>query len=261
MTRKIYKMRGRAPSQREKLHQMFSTIPFGKLRFAAPPEYPDEEFEDEIPEDEDTDTDLEGTLPPAIEQLIAALTAAHPDLSRQEAVFYLLHTPHGRVMVERLSKGNTMSRLDQLKEFAKQQGGMTAVAKHIIEKGSTALSEHDFSAMLMEHAKLNKAAGESDAAAFSRIFSAPESIDIRRAHAITKNTTATEPVLVVYNAVSDADQSDAYQKLEKMAGELRQRSPGLSEAQAFAKAFTENPELASKAHRRPQMTTTYAYPR
>lgn len=41
--------------------------------------------------------------------------------------------------------------------------------------------------MLMEHAKLNKIGSETDAAAFSRIFSSPELIELRKAHAITRN--------------------------------------------------------------------------
>lgn len=88
----------------------------------------------------------------------------------------------------RFAKGHKLTtELDQLKDFAKQVGGMNSVAKHIIEKGSTAVTEHQFTQMLMEHARVNKIAGESDATAFSRIFSAPESINIRKAHAITRN--------------------------------------------------------------------------
>jgi hypothetical protein len=33
-----------------------------------------------------------------------------------------------------------------LKDFAKTDGGMTAIAKHIITKGGTAVTEHEYSA-------------------------------------------------------------------------------------------------------------------
>jgi hypothetical protein len=52
---------------------------------------------------------------------------------------------------------------------------------------------------LSAHAAINKLANESDAAAFSRIFSAqtPEGLEIRKACAVCKNTPApmmvTEP--------------------------------------------------------------------
>jgi hypothetical protein len=42
----------------------------------------------------------------------------------------------------------------------------------------------------MGHAKLNKRDKESDAAAFNRIFTTPENIELRRAHAITKSYPA-----------------------------------------------------------------------
>lgn len=132
----------------------------------------------------------------------------------------------------------------------------------------TAVTEHEFTEMLMEHAKVNKIAGESDAAAFARIFSAPESIDIRRAHVICKSTPTNvvdlKPAQVSHNdAVDGEDSAAAYEKLQKMAIELQRSSPGLSEAQAFSKVFTDpaNAALSEKAHRRPSATTNYAFPR
>jgi hypothetical protein len=40
--------------------------------------------------------------------------------------------------------------------------------------------------MLQGHAKLNKRDGESTGAAFARIFSDPENVELRQAHQITK---------------------------------------------------------------------------
>ena len=110
---------------------------------------------------------------------------------------------------------------------------MQSIAKHVIEKGTTTLTEHEFTTLLQEHAKLHKAAGESDGAAFSRIFSAPESIDIRRAHTITKNTPAPmmsiDPVQVSGKDATDVnDARKAYDQLTALAEERRRRSPGLT---------------------------------
>ena len=51
-------------------------------------------------------------------------------------------------------------RTTELSSFIKSGDGMTAVAKHIIDKGSTSVTELEFTQMLQEHANLNKRAGE-----------------------------------------------------------------------------------------------------
>jgi hypothetical protein len=67
----------------------------------------------------------------------------------------------------------------------------------------------------------------------------------------------------MHQAVSDTEQSEAYQQLVDMAEKLRAESPFLSADQAFARVF-ENPKhaaIAAKAHRRPSPTTSYEFPR
>jgi hypothetical protein len=165
--------------------------------------------------------------------------------------------------ITKTTKDTPMDRLSELRDIAKQDGGMIAIAKHIIAKGSTAITEHEYSAALMAHCRLNKIAGETDAGAFSRIFSDPASFELRAAHAITKNTPAPmmsiEPTAVEVTDINDA--SKAYNKLTEMAEDQRRRAPTLTPAQAFARVFEENPELAAKAHRRPEATTSFAMPR
>ena len=109
--------------------------------------------------------------------------------------------------------------------------------------------------------------GERPNSAFARYYSLPENISLRKAVAIAKNApvpalVSPEPVRLVDN-VSDVDQSAAYQKLEKMADELRTRLPHESPQQCFAKVFQDpaNATLANAAHRRPVPTTSYEYPR
>ena len=268
-------------SHRQRMQKILSTIDFSKLK-TAPPRDPDESEEPEDEEENEqeqqpNDEQEEATLPGRLEQFVAALQTHNPALTRAEAVHFLLHTARGRNVAEHLAsttKGITpmTTRADEMREmrdFAKRAGGMNSIAKHIIAKGTTTLTEHEFTTLLQEHAKLQKAAGESDGAAFSRIFSAPESIDIRRAHAITKNTPApmmsVEPVQVGGQDATDVntDQSKAMLQLQALAEEQRKRSPELSPAQAFARVF-ENPEyasLANAAHRRPTPTTSYEFPR
>jgi hypothetical protein len=267
-------------ARHQRLKRLFGSIDFGK---ALPVDNPDDGYDDfyddrarergnddkSPPKDPDEEDQL--ALHPKLEQAVAALIAANPSLTRQQAAHHLLHTHDGRALARHLSditKGTTtMTRAEEMREmrdFAKQHGGMNSIAKHIVAKGTTTLTEHEFTSLLMESAKLNKMAGESDGSAFSRIFSAPENVELRKAHAISKSTPAPlmsiEPVQVA--AAVDADDSaTAYAELEKRAGELRTAKPELSAAQAFAKAFTENPALASRAHRRPTPDALNQFPR
>ena len=86
--------------RRERLRDCFTGINFSKLRQAPPNDPEDEEEEDETPPDNEEDET--GTLPPIVEQTIAALMTANPLLSRQVAADFLLHNRHGRQLLEDL---------------------------------------------------------------------------------------------------------------------------------------------------------------
>jgi hypothetical protein len=53
----------------------------------------------------------------------------------------------------------------------------------------------------------------------------------------------------------------AYEQLVQLAEAQRAAAPFLSTAQAFERAFKANPQLARKAHRRPEPTTSFPFPR
>jgi hypothetical protein len=72
------------------------------------------------------------------------------------------------------AKEQTMSHVDVLKLHNIES--VRDVCKHIASKGATRGYE-----VVMGHARLDKQAGETDAAAFSRIYEAPENIEPRRA--------------------------------------------------------------------------------
>jgi hypothetical protein len=256
--------------QREYLKSLFAGIDYSKLRIASPPEDPDEEAEDER-DGETGDENEESELSTTMQQAIAALILANPRLTKQQAAYFLLHNPHGKTYLDKTKRDTPpmttrAEEMATMRGFAKQAGGMTSISKHIVEKGATSLTEHEFTELLMESAKLNKLAGESNGAAFSRIFTAPDSLDIRKAHQICKNTLAATPTLVVDNVAKAVDANDsaaAYAKLEVMAAALRASSPQLSEAQAFSKVFTDpaNAALSNAAHRRPSAADVMPFPR
>jgi len=61
---------------------------------------------------------------------------------------------------------------------------VSAIIGHIVQKGETQFSEHEFAGAVMEAAKLQKEDGESDAQAFSRLFES--NVELRKAYTICR---------------------------------------------------------------------------
>jgi hypothetical protein len=169
------------------------------------------------------DRNAVSVLPEKLEGMIAALIEASPSLTRQAAVHHLLHSQRGRLLAQHLNeitKGKSpMPQIDIMK--LRNIESVAEISKAIIKGDATDVSEHTFSQIVMGHARLNKRANESDAAAFARIFSAPENIELRKAHAITKsfpNMMDTTPVTVETGStlVSD-DSAEAVRLLNELA--------------------------------------------
>ena len=91
----------------------------------------------------------------------------------------------------------------------------------------------------------------------------PENLELRKPSDREINASSAGPTSAALRCHRQRRRQHqaAYAKLQDLAASLRAAAPQLSEAQAFSKAFTENPELAAKAHRRPSATTSYAFPR
>jgi hypothetical protein len=88
--------------------------------------------------------------------------------------------------------------------------------------------------------------GETEAKCFARHFTANDEQGrlFRQAVNLCKFVGPTP------FAGDDGDDAErAYKKLTKLAVGERDRNPGLSSEQAFAKAFRDHPELAAKAVR------------
>jgi hypothetical protein len=150
-----------------------------------------------------------------------------------------------------------------------KSGGAVAMAKVLVaDNDAHGISEHEYTQIVTEHAQ-RIYADKTPAAAFAKLFSDPgaDAVLLRRAHALTKlSPFDLKPTMVggpdaMHDAVNTTESSEAYQQLEAMASKLRESSPFLSSAQAFARAFEANPTLAAKAHVRPRPTTHYEFPR
>jgi hypothetical protein len=146
-----------------------------------------------INDDEDVNV-----LDPKLERMIAAAMAlpvnrgtdrepvTTPPMSRQEAINWLMRTAEGRSFAAHHAK--TTKKAEPMIDILKLHNiqSVVEVAKSIIAKNGDGITEHQFSEILMGHARLNKQARESDAAAFSRIFQDPDNADLRKAYAMTK---------------------------------------------------------------------------
>jgi hypothetical protein len=142
---------------------------------------------------------------------------------------------------------------------------LIAFAKYLVDEGqSHSISEHELFQLAQAEAQKTRKANETPAQAFSRYYQSDEALPVRKAIAICKGypqVMSIEPTSVeVGSSATEDDSKAAYDKLTEMAEAQREKAPWLSAAQCFARVFEQNPELAAKAHRRPQASASNSYP-
>jgi hypothetical protein len=196
-------------SHHQRLQKLFGSIPYSKLKFATPPSGDDDDIDDT---ELDTDTD-DASLPGRMEQFITALQTANPNLSREDAVAYLIHSAHGRSAAEHMSstfkrKEHPMTdRATELRKIAKDYG-VARIAKMIVmENDAHGISEFELTELASEEFAKQKLPGERPNTTFARLYDAPENLELRKAFQIAKNTPAPlmslEPVQVGGNDAQD----------------------------------------------------------
>jgi hypothetical protein len=109
--------------------------------------------------------------------------------------------------------------------------------------------------------------------AFSKVFGedSERGTLIRKAWSAIKAAVPLFEVTILespedqHRAVNDTESSEALLQLQALAEKLRAEATGgkLSKEQAFSRVFSDpaNRELAAKAHKRPEPTTQYPFPR
>jgi hypothetical protein len=127
--------------------------------------------------------------------------------------------------------------------------GIVAVAKAMTDENrSYGLTETDFVALATEDA-VRKFPGEAADRAFTRMFTdgGADGLTLRRAHALVRAEQLYGPTV----KSADRGSNSAYGELLTKAEELRKVRPELSEAQCFAKVFSDpaNIELAKRERR------------
>jgi hypothetical protein len=138
-----------------------------------------------------------------------------------------------------------------------KSGGAVAMAKILVaDNDAHGIDESEYTQIVTEHAQKLYPDKAPDSA-FARVFSdtGPDGVALRKGHAVVR---ASQPTMV---GGVDAT-NEANDELMVKAAELRKAQPNLTEAQAFAKVFTDpkNALLAAKAHVRPTAPAGGAYP-
>ena len=133
---------------------------------------------------------------------------------------------------------------------------MALIAKNIIDRGSTTITEAEFSAAFMEHCK-------NDVKAFGNMIE--KDSDIRRAYGIAKgypDMMSIEPLMVGGNDAFDTSVVDgsakAAEQIRSLVEEQRSRAPTLTTSQLYERVYANpaNNALLARAHRRPQASST-----
>jgi hypothetical protein len=226
---------------------------------------------------------------------LAHLVRRGTGASYEDALNYLMHDRNGRTLATTFKrycdaggvahgKESPMEypmmpeRRMVLKGMVKAHGGLDGLARDIVKRGSSDLSEHEMHDLILVEAK--RAMPElSDAQAFSKMFESSELL--RRAHQVcqyNKSEDDSSDLDAAFDSdprrgyrqrsktPEDADDDaqkdrterldgiydeddDAYEQLREKAVELRKRDPALSEAQSFAKAYQLYPALAQRERR------------
>jgi hypothetical protein len=184
---------------------------------------------------------------------------------RAAALDHLLHDKRGQALLTRMhKKDEPMDILKELVSIMKDCGGLHAFAKSVCDRGRAPCSEAEFTAAVTEFAKGEHPELSADAA-FSRVYCDPgeQGVMLRKALALAKETTwlDLQPTVISGGEWRDAD--DAEQAMRQLAEIGRRMAPSATPEKQFAVAFEDpkNAALAQRAHRRPQATTSFPFPR
>jgi hypothetical protein len=201
--------------------------------------------EDETNDDETNDDETNDATDDGDRQLADLIAEGDGEITRQDALRWLLHTERGQALVAR-TKRTTMTTAPVLK-----------IAKALADAGRSFVTECDLTKMIEEYALRGRQAGETPEQAFARVFAADDAEGrlFRKAVAVAKQAG---PI----NADDDADAEQAMRQLRRLADAERRRDHNLTEEQAFGRVFAdpENAALAARAHRRPVANAKNVFP-
>jgi hypothetical protein len=184
--------------------------------------------------------------------LIAEAGTSDGQISRQDALRWLLHSRHGQALIARVTrtrkrddrKDFPMTRTERLTRIVRKAGGLAPLCQRIVKRGHSDVSEAELTGMATELAK-HEFPGMDDAQAFTRLYTGNELL--RRAIMIAKAEPMPEPEQVDGDDVNPDDPGKALAQLRAMIDELRRHAHHLSESQLWDRVTRENPRLAKRA--------------
>jgi hypothetical protein len=189
------------------------------------------------------------------------MIAAKPGLNPRHVARWILHTKEGRELLSQhmTKKEQPMNRSEEMQEMHKfvKSGGMSAVAKRIIETGSTSLTEPEYTELVQEDATLRKVA-------FEKAFADPTT---QQAYAIIREAgyvkslgySKSMPTLTPTSVdIGNPNVADDSAEAVRLLGEMAAKN-----GRSFEAEFTapENAKLAARtytsAHRRSTPSADY----
>jgi hypothetical protein len=212
----------------------------------------DEEEEAKMQDDDTGNRDRHAV--DVLADLIAEAGGSDGEISRQDALRWLLHSRHGQALVVRMArhrkqnrKDFPMSRTEMLVRIVKQAGGLDGLCKQIVRKGASPVHESELVGMITHVAK-QEFPDLDDARAFTRLFAGPNGEMLRRAVMIAKAAPMPEPEKVGGDDATDVDDpAKALAQLKEMVEQLRRHAHHLTESQLWDRALKERPALAKRA--------------
>jgi hypothetical protein len=222
--------------------------------------------------DDDDNGNGEQHLIGQLADLLAEAGSSDGEVTREQALRWLLHSKEGQSLIARLApyrkqidaahrkratnrKGFQMTRDETLRSMTKMHGGVHGLAKRIIRDGTTDITEHELTGLIVDAAK-REYPDLSDAQAFAKAFGAagPNGDTLRRAIAITKQVNGDDD--------NDDDAAAALEELHRLADAHHRKHPELTPEGAFARVFADprNAALAHRAHKRPVANRANSFP-
>jgi hypothetical protein len=172
----------------------------------------------------------------------------------------LLHTAHGARLVERLNdltkKEEPMTRSDEMQQMRQfvSTGGMTSVVKLILEKGSTSLTEWEYTELVQENAT-------HKGISFEKAFQDP---DTQRAYKIVRGANQVQTYMKSYpgkmsvevvstevgSTLTSDDSFRAAEQLKSLVEAQRAKAPTLTTEQLYDAVYRDpaNRSITARAH-------------
>jgi hypothetical protein len=156
-------------------------------------------------------------------------------------------------------KESNMDRTESLRDIAKTSG-IHAIAKAMVDENrSYGLTEVEFTEIATEDAVRKFPDAKTPAAAFSQMFTdnSPYGLTLRRAHAVVRAEQLAKAMPTVISGGDLRDAGDAAEAMDQLHEIGRRMAPTATPEKQFSLAFSANPLLAARAHRRPSRTTFF----